>query len=119
MNVGDIAEAAHEINRAYCLSLGDASQPAWADAPEWQRSSAINGVVMHLKDPEIGPDASHAAWLKEKRDAGWSYGPVKDPTKLEHPCCVPFDQLPQEQKAKDFIFRAVVNALRKHAGRGL
>src|SRR5438105_262770 len=33
------ARAAHEVNRAYCLALGDASQVAWEDAPEWQRSS--------------------------------------------------------------------------------
>lgn len=38
------ARAAHEANRAYCLALGDTSQPAWDDAPEWQRTSAMKGV---------------------------------------------------------------------------
>lgn len=33
MNVEQIAELCHEINRIYCLSIGDASQPTWADAP--------------------------------------------------------------------------------------
>ena len=27
------ARAAHEANRAYCLALGDTSQPSWDDAP--------------------------------------------------------------------------------------
>lgn len=28
--------AAHEANRLLCVALGDNSQPAWTDAPEWQ-----------------------------------------------------------------------------------
>ena len=40
------------------------------------------------------------------------YGPVKDLDAKQHPCMVPFEQLPVEQQAKDYIFRAVVHALR-------
>lgn len=39
------------------------------------------------------------------------YGPVKNPQAKEHHCIVPFDALPAEQQAKDFIFRGVVLAL--------
>ena len=111
MNAEKIARVAHEINRAYCLALGDTSQPAWEDAPEWQRSSAINGVNFHIANPNAGPDHSHIEWLKEKEATGWQYGPVKDPVKKTHPCYVPYYQLPVEQKAKDYLFRAVVHAL--------
>ncbi|HTP77711.1 MAG TPA: RyR domain-containing protein [Rhizomicrobium sp.] len=111
MNTEEIARVAHEINRAYCTALGDNSQPSWKDAPEWQRSSAINGVSFHLNNPNAGPDHSHNEWLKEKRETGWKFGPVKDPEKKEHPCFVPYDELPVEQKAKDYLFRAVVHAL--------
>ncbi len=104
-----IAKACHEINRAYCASLGDLSQPAWEDAPQWQRDSAVNGVKFHLANPAAGPDASHNAWLEEKRAAGWSYGPVKNPELLQHPCFVPYEQLPREQQAKDYLFRATVH----------
>lgn len=106
-----IARVCHEANRAYCQALGDNSQPAWEDAPEWQRSSAINGVQFHLANPDAGPSHSHDEWLKEKAATGWKYGPVKDPEKKEHPCFVPYDQLPAEQKAKDYIFRAIVHAM--------
>lgn len=106
-----IARVCHEANRAYCQALGDDSQPAWEDAPEWQRSSAINGVQFHLANPDAGPSHSHDEWLKEKAATGWKYGPVKDPEKKEHPCFVPYDQLPAEQKAKDYIFRAIVHAM--------
>ncbi|MFH2219092.1 MAG: RyR domain-containing protein [Pseudomonadota bacterium] len=50
--------------------------------------------------------------MDQKVRDGWKYGPVKDPDKKEHPCCVPFAELPVEQQAKDFIFRAVIHALK-------
>ncbi len=111
MDVEQIAKVCHEVNRAYCEALGDTSQPSWEDAPEWQRSSAVNGVKFHEANPDAGPDHSHNEWLAEKRAAGWKFGPVKDPEAKEHPCFVPYDELPTEQKAKDFLFRAVVHQL--------
>lgn len=115
MNHTEIARVAHEINRAYCCALGDLSQPAWEDVPEWQKESAINGVKFHLANPDAGPDHSHNEWLREKEAAGWKYGQVKDPEKKEHPCFVPYNALPVEQKAKDYLFRAVVHALARSA----
>lgn len=108
INAEDIAKIAHEVNRAYCFSMGDHSQSRWEDAPEWQRTSAINGVKHHLKHPDTTPEESHQLWLKEKLATGWAYGPVKDEKAKTHPCCVPYDQLSPSDKAKDFLFRAVV-----------
>jgi len=105
----DIAKKCHEINRAYCAALGDTSQLPWDQAPEWQRQSAINGVQFHIDHPDAGPDASHNSWLEEKRTAGWKFGLVKDADKKEHPCFVPYDQLPAEQKAKDYLFKQTVD----------
>lgn len=110
-SVGDIARCAHEVNRAYCASIGDMSQPSWENAPEWQRRSAISGVQFHMDNPGAPPSASHDSWLKEKEEAGWKYGPVKDPEKKEHPCFVPYEQLPAEQKTKDYLFIAVVRSM--------
>ena len=112
MNMDQIARICHEVNRAYCQSLGDFSQPTWEEAPEWQRSSARMGVDLHTMG-NFGPEASHISWMKQKLEEGWVYGPVKDPENKQHPCIVPFDALPREQQAKDFIFRAVVHALRE------
>lgn len=106
-----IAKVAHEINRAYCEALGDTSQPTWEQAPNWQRDSAINGVRFHLENPNASPSHSHESWLAEKAATGWKYGPVKDPEAKEHPCFVPYDELPVEQRAKDYLFRAVVHVL--------
>ena len=112
MKAEQLACVCHEANRAYCAMIGDSSQPAWEAAPEWQIESAISGVKFHLENPGAKPSHAHEAWLKDKTDAGWKYGPAKDAAKKEHPCCVPYEQLPEEQKAKDKLFIAVVGALR-------
>lgn len=111
LSAEEIAEVAHEANRAYCLSMGDASQKTWKEAPEWARDSAINGVKFHFQNPTAQPSASHESWLKQKLSEGWKFGPAKDPEKKEHPCCVPYEALPAEQKAKDYIYSAVVKSL--------
>src|SRR6056297_3071392 len=108
----DIARVCHEVNRAYCESLGDTSQVSWDEAPEWQRQSAIAGVALHMSG-DHGPEASHESWMREKTESGWVYGPSKNPALKQHPCMVPFYELPREQQAKDFIFRAVVHALKE------
>lgn len=113
MTKEDVAQVAHEMNKAYCESIGDNSQPNWPDAPDWQKSSAVKGVEFHLNNPEASPSASHDSWLKQKTEEGWKYGEVKDPEKKEHPCYVPYDQLPVEQRSKDYLFKQTVHSLRQ------
>jgi hypothetical protein len=103
------ARAAHEANRAYCMALGDNSQAAWDDAPEWQRRSAQLGVMGVLNGNT--PEQSHESWLAEKAATGWRYGAAKDPDKKEHPCFRPYAELPPEQRAKDDVFGAVARAI--------
>lgn len=110
MKVEDIAKICHETNRAYCETLGDASQVGWSEAPDWQRESAISGVKFHLDNLNAGPSGSHENWLKEKLAAGWKVGPVKNPETKEHPCCVPYSELPADQRRKDALFVAIVHA---------
>ncbi len=108
------ARVCHEANRAYCATLGDNSQLPWDEAPQWQRDSAIKGVEFHIANLSAGikpkPSASHESWLEEKRAAGWQYGPVKDAEKKEHPCFIPYDGLPLDERLKDYIFAAICEA---------
>lgn len=106
-----IARVCHEVNKSYCESLGDYSQPSWEDAPQWQRDSALTGVKLHIADPNASASASHESWMAEKVADGWKWGAEKNPEAKTHPCIVPFDALPETQQAKDYIFRGVVHAL--------
>lgn len=128
MNTEDIARICHEANRAYCLTLGDTSQVPWDEAPDWQRQSVLDGVLNAQRgaavDPkfivyggvatepvEVSPKTSHENWLRHKAAEGWTYGEKKDPIAKTHPCMVPYDQLPPEQRTKNELFVAIVRAL--------
>ncbi len=112
ISVETIAMFAHEANRIYCATIGDHSQPVWAEAPDWQRNSAINGVEFVLANPDADEAASHDSWMAEKIATGWIHGEVKDESKKTHPCIRPYSELPREQQAKDRLFRAIVRAFR-------
>ena len=103
------AMAAHEMNRLYCMSLGDNSQVHWEDSPEWQRKSAIEGAKKAFDGATS--EQLHQSWVDFKLTDGWKYGPVKDPEKKEHPCMVPYHELPFQQRKKDYIFGDTVRTV--------
>jgi hypothetical protein len=106
-----IAKVCHTVNREYCRSLGDNNQPHWNDSSEEIKQSAINGVRAHLANRNLTPEESHTLWLKTKLENGWVYGEEKDFDKKTHPCITSYSKLPQEQRSKDYIFRAICLAL--------
>ncbi len=110
MEAYQIAKIVHEANRAYCQTIGDDSQPAWVDAPDWQKSSAVNGVEGIQSGRITRPEQSHESWLAEKARTGWVYGPIKNADLKQHPCFVPYAELPPEQQIKDAIFFGIVRA---------
>lgn len=103
-----IAKTCHEVNKIYCESIGDHSQPSWENAPDWQKKSAINGVIFHLLNPYATPEDSHKNWLEEKKAAGWVYGSIKNPEIKAHPCIVDYKDLPKEQRDKDKLYMGAI-----------
>ncbi len=114
MDQTDIARVCHEANRAICDTFGDHSQKSWAEAEQGQRDSAIRGVAFAVDTPDATPEEQHSAWVRDKLGAGWTHGLEKNAEAKTHPCLVPYDELPPEQRVKDAVFRAVVLALRDH-----
>lgn len=110
--IANNALVCHEANKAWCELAGDYSQKSWKEAEQWQRESAVKGVEFKLNNPNAGHDAQHNSWMKEKIDAGWVYGEVKDAEAKTHPCIVPFEQLPLFQQKKDILFCAIVESLK-------
>lgn len=121
-----IARTCHEANRGYCLALARTfispqvtydpafnwETPPWDHLRESERESIRAGVRFHLRNPYASAEAGHKNWLRHKAAEGWKYGPVKDSDKKEHPCMLPYEQLPEEQRIKDAIFKNIVEAFR-------
>lgn len=68
----------------------------------------MDGIQNFIQNPEITPEQSHENWVRGKAVDGWVYGETKDFEAKTHPCMVPYEQLPEEQRAKDRLFLRVV-----------
>jgi hypothetical protein len=77
----------------------------------------VVGVEMHLANPNATPEDSHKSWMDQKLKEGWVFGEAKDGNAKTHPCLVPYEQLPPEQRAKDYLFRGVVHAIAREMAR--
>ena len=110
MTVNDIAKVAYEANRAYNKALGVTSG-TWELFPEEEKRDYVAGVQFVLDNPDITPEDLHDEWLKTKINKGWTYGHVTNEGMKIHHCLVPFEDLPVKQKAKDYIFHAIVENL--------
>ena len=66
-------------------------------------------LVQHLRsaasdDPTVYsrvPDYKIELVDKGRMDDGWTYGPVRDDAKKQHPCLVPYADLPESEKDYD------------------
>lgn len=43
----------------------------------------------------------HEVWAQSRIEQGWTYGPERNDQLKQHPCLVPYEQLPEEEKAYD------------------
>jgi hypothetical protein len=110
-----IARITHQVNKAFCEATGDDSQPEWEDAPDWQKESAMNGIIHAANHTaqsggsQINPEASHNSWMSHKLREGWRYGPVKNSVTKEHPCLLPWEELGRDDRLKDVLFGGIVH----------
>jgi hypothetical protein len=104
--IHNIAYVCHAANTAWC-NVNNDPVLSWDQC----KGSAIKGVEFLLANPGALASAQHNAWMADKTADGWKFGLVKDAEKKEHPCLVPFDQLPDWQQAKDRLFQSIVHAL--------
>ncbi len=43
----------------------------------------------------------HEIWSETRIAQGWTYGPERNDAEKKHPCLVPYDELPEEEKVYD------------------
>jgi hypothetical protein len=113
MTPAEIGCVCHEANRAYRSMMNEDPGPDWENATHTQRVATIQGVQNYIDNPNQTPEQSHQQWYDHYDRLGFKYGPVKDLAKKEHPCFLPYDQLPLFQRRKDELFRAIVLTLLK------
>jgi ryanodine receptor 2 len=44
---------------------------------------------------------THEVWSKTRMDDGWTYGPERNDAKKQHPCLIPYGELPESEKEYD------------------
>lgn len=79
---------------------------------------ALLGVAYHIwlypistKDVTLSPEIMklseniaenvHEVWAQSRIAEGWTYGSQRDDLKKQHPCLVPYDELPEIEKEYD------------------
>lgn len=109
--IEEVAKAAHEANRG----ISEGNPLSWDDSSEEIRQSAIDGVKSVINDPTITPEKSHNNWMRWRESNGWVFGEVKDEEAKTHPCMVPYNELPEDERVKDQVFVDTVKSeLMKH-----
>jgi hypothetical protein len=104
-----IARVVHEANRAYQQVLGETPAPPWDEVPGGRQRVVIGGVEKALAGDD--PEDLHNSWCEAMRADGWTHGDTKDDEVKVHPCLVPYDDLPEEQRRKDDLLISIVGAL--------
>ncbi len=53
------------------------------------------------KEIELLAEMEHKRWVEEKLHKGWKYRPTRDDKAKTHPCLVPWNELPDDERGKD------------------
>lgn len=43
----------------------------------------------------------HEVWAQSRMEQGWTYGEKRNDVLKTHPCLIPYEELPEEEKAYD------------------
>jgi RyR domain len=106
----EIARVIHKANSELQDIQGDPVPSLPWDSEDEEIRAGVIANVAYARDGATSA-ALHDAWLRDKAARGWRYGQEKDAQARTHPCMVPYDQLPAEQRDKDRLFIAIVRAL--------
>lgn len=95
-------ETDHRIIRHYLLikQISDsASRSKYVPYPVDTSSVKLSGELTALQE-DLARNV-HEVWAAGRLAEGWKYGAVRNDARKEHPCLVPYDQLPESERAYD------------------
>ena len=69
--------------------------------PEPMDLSLVDLPESLIQLSELIAENVHEVWAKARIDEGWTYGEKRDDIHKKHPCLVPYDELPEEEKEYD------------------
>ena len=70
-------------------------RPEPIDTSDVRLPEDLLGLVEHLAENV------HEHWARQRLAEGWRLGPQRDQFRREHPCLVPYAELPEEEKRYD------------------
>lgn len=108
-----IARLCHNLNSTFCETVGEPKQDKWNDLSSHLKRVTIEGVKNYLENPGLTCKDMHEQWMESKERDGWTFGRVKDENKKTHPSMIPYKELGENQKFKDYLFRCTVHFFRE------
>ena len=45
----------------------------------------------------------HEVWAQKRISEGWKYGTARNDDRKEHPCLVPYENLPEDERVYDLV----------------
>lgn len=101
----------HNAN-AVLKKLNNEKHEELADMEPARRAS-IKEAIKHALENDTSPEESHNKWLATQEALGYKYGIEIDRVNLLHPCMMPYENLPAEQKLKDDMFVAIIQSFKE------
>lgn len=71
----------------------------YVPAPIDTSAVALSGELQTLT--ELLAKNAHEVWARTRLEQGWSYGEKRDDARKQHPCLVPYEDLPENEKTFD------------------
>ena len=69
--------------------------PQPMDTSDVQLPEELNGLIEQMSKNV------HEVWAKNRMEQGWTYGEKRSDDLKQHPCLIPYEDLPEEEKDYD------------------
>ena len=77
----------------------DMKQNAYTPQPIFTEDIILSDEILHLSE-RIAQNV-HDVWAASRVAEGWTWGEKRDEVVKQHPCLIPYDELPESEKEYD------------------